>query len=40
MFLLFNLCGWLIVELGLAPVATKLVEFIDMICMELGVYGW
>lgn len=38
MFLLFNLIGYTITELGLAPLVVELVKVIDIMCVTLGIY--
>ena len=39
MFFLFNLVGWTITELGLAPIVVELVKGLDYILCNLGLIG-
>lgn len=39
MFLLFNLIGATISELGLAPLVVELVKIVDVVLFSLGVIG-
>lgn len=39
MFFLFNLVGWTITELGLAPIVVEIVKALDYVLYTLGFIG-